>query len=395
MAERFCGARAEFLACVQAQLGLLAPMLQAARRRSLLRPFVRLPFLSLPPNCSRFFMAASQYLSRRRREDHVQAGAVFFDSSVLCTHTDIPLTRWIHSRLENLLVERTAASGWQRLGEARAYASASVPSVAQSYASAPNALHGSGERALASSGGDGGPSGGVLATARHSSVAAVTTAARKQCQVFPVFLTFEQLQDIGLKQSRPTGNIPDQYAYVACPPPGGEYVTLVTIFVSRLCATLIMPLQVLFDQEHQDALQQQAEQELAGLSSSVATAFHRNSGSSAGMRDSGNAPSQEFHFLTTDELTGMMRGSVLHKGTPFSEREERFLQGSAFAHELFRSDDISKVLLGDPGGMLYCRNMFSKEVFYMRNGSSMSDVTLEKLEANAQYNLQRHNIQLI
>mmetsp|Transcript_9842 Transcript_9842/g.39913 ORF Transcript_9842/g.39913 Transcript_9842/m.39913 type:complete len:525 (-) Transcript_9842:38-1612(-) len=387
VAERFTE-RAAFLQCVQKQLALLVPMMQAARRRSALRPFVELPFCTLPPNCSRFFMAASQYLSRRRRDDQVRAGAVFFDSAVLCTHMDILLTRWVHNRLENLLLERAALSGWQRVGERGAGGGSSNNVSPAGFASAPGGLS---------------SSGGSSATSKYNSVAAAAggsgSAPAKRCFAFPVFLTFEQLQEIGLKQSAATDDdLPEEYSYVSCPPPGGEYVTLVIICVSRLSVGLILPLATLFDESQIRRLHRDAEQELSGLSSSISAAYHKGTvgmGPVAGNRDSSGGVGQEYHFLTTDEITGMLRGSVIHKGTPLTEREERFLQGSAFAHELFRSDDISKVLLGDPGGMLYCRNMFSKEIYYMRNGNSTSDVTLEKLEANAQYNLHRQNIQLI
>lgn len=55
-----------------------------------------------------------------------------------------------------------------------------------------------------------------------------------------------------------------------------------------------------------------------------------------------------FHYLTTDSLTGMTKGTILKmQSDNLSEREDRFLIGSSYVHEKFFNDpQINKVILG-------------------------------------------------
>lgn len=54
-----------------------------------------------------------------------------------------------------------------------------------------------------------------------------------------------------------------------------------------------------------------------------------------------------FHSLTTDSLTGMTKGSILKlQNDTLSEREDRFLVGSSYVHEVFCDDrEINKAML--------------------------------------------------
>merc|ERR1711879_1137736 len=106
-----------------------------------------------------------------------------------------------------------------------------------------------------------------------------------------------------------------------------------------------------------------------------------------------------FHFLSTDSLTGMTKGNAQKFSIDsLSEREDRFLVGSSFVHETFCNDrEINKVMLSDHCGHFYGRHMFSKEIYYQRyHGNASENIALERIEEISQQTLSEHyNINLI
>jgi hypothetical protein len=70
----------------------------------------------------------------------------------------------------------------------------------------------------------------------------------------------------------------------------------------------------------------------------------RSSGPNLPREQSNDDLSPMFHYLTTDSLTGMTKGSVLN--CVVGEKEERFLIGSSYVHEVYNNKQISKVMLG-------------------------------------------------
>ena len=84
-----------FVHCIQQQCKKLVPLLDGFRDKGKLNAFVWLPFSSPPPNTARHFMQASNILSSIQTEEKIYGGCIFYDSSVLCTHMDVEITRWM------------------------------------------------------------------------------------------------------------------------------------------------------------------------------------------------------------------------------------------------------------------------------------------------------------
>lgn len=99
--NRFAGRpRKNLVRCVQMQCRTLVPLLNGFCEKGKLNAFVWLPFSSPPPNTARHFMQASNILSSIQTEREVYGGCMFFDSSVLCTHIDVEITRWMLSLVD-------------------------------------------------------------------------------------------------------------------------------------------------------------------------------------------------------------------------------------------------------------------------------------------------------
>ena len=91
------------------------------------------------------------------------------------------------------------------------------------------------------------------------------------------------------------------------------------------------------------------ENRLTKLEQDINSVYKRGNASVSGnLRDSQNIEDKlnTYHFLTTDSLTGMTKGNILNiPQASYTERDDRFLQGAGFIHELYESPEISKVML--------------------------------------------------
>lgn len=94
--------RKDFVKCITAQCKPLVPLLENFSEKGKLNAFIWLPFSSPPPNTARHFMQASNILSAVQTEESVYGACMFFESSVLCTHMDVEVTRWMLNIVELL-----------------------------------------------------------------------------------------------------------------------------------------------------------------------------------------------------------------------------------------------------------------------------------------------------
>jgi len=95
-----------------------------------------------------------------------------------------------------------------------------------------------------------------------------------------------------------------------------------------------------------------------------------------------------FHYLATDALTGMTKGTVIHPHTvPLDTTEKAFLESFYLVRECFyRSNKINKVLMSHNQGMFYGHQMFTKQVFYQRYDTG-EQLSLQEVEEIAQQDL--------
>jgi hypothetical protein len=119
---RFTG-RMDLVRCVQMQCKTLVPLLDGFRDKGKLNAFVWLPFSSPPPNTARHFMQASNILSSIQTESDVYGGCIFTEGSVLCTHIDVEITRWMLNLVDLIRQEELA----NRRGKSGDYRVAFVP----------------------------------------------------------------------------------------------------------------------------------------------------------------------------------------------------------------------------------------------------------------------------
>lgn len=224
---------------------------------------------------------------------------MFFSSSVLCTHLDVEITRWILNRVELFRKKKKGTRGDQ---------------------------------------------------------------LSSQPVFLPVFLSSEQIAKLSMERKPLTQDViqlleprvPMKYHYVLNPvdPKEGEFVTLCIFFKEKITLAIIMDLRNLLDSRdiRVIGMNHGLEGRLGNLERDMLSSLYKTKSSSnvlgqfsAGVDDS----SCPFHYLTTDSLTGMTKGSILKKDPDsLTEKEDRFLLGSSYVHEAYTNSQISKVMLG-------------------------------------------------
>jgi len=368
--------RKNLVQCVQMQCRTLVPLLQGFCAKGKSNAFVWLPFSSPPPNTARHFMQASNILSSIQTEREVYGGCMFYDSAVLCTHIDVEITRWMLSLVDLIREDKDR----RRLN-------------------------------------------------RDSSLS--------RAAFVPVYLTAEQCQRLGIEDS-PDENVPvsvvrgeadeDEVDEQEDSDPigvfrtellvddlntyedteKGRYVSLCVFFLEKISLALLMNKHADSRSWHVISLKRHLETRLSTLEKAMSSSYSkgfvaptRTAGLNASIsRDNTSDDLRTpFHSLTTDSLTGMTKGSILKlPNEAVGEREDRFLVGSSFVHEVFFDDrEINKAMLADHSGLFYGRHMFSKEIYYQRYySSSDQSLSLEHLEELAQQNMRdQYNINLI
>eukprot|EP00004_Rigifila_ramosa_P028562 TRINITY_DN9721_c0_g1_i1.p1 TRINITY_DN9721_c0_g1~~TRINITY_DN9721_c0_g1_i1.p1 ORF type:complete len:497 (-),score=98.44 TRINITY_DN9721_c0_g1_i1:27-1517(-) len=310
--ERAKGAVSEFRTLMRTQCWAPLTPLITRSTRHVWKSLHPLPHTPLPPHTNRLFLAGSQILHSLRVESPTYlGGAVFFDRTVLCTHLEWSLTRWLLGRLHHLLSSSEHVSD----------GSASVDDVVDR---------------------------------------------------LPVFLTNAQLFQLG-NGRMPTLAAPDLEQQIEMPPvfthphANGRYVGLYVRAVGRIAVAALVPLAALYTNRTINKMMLLTLSRLQSLDATISRTFSETAQPELLHNVTLSQPTAEnaqnpYFFLAFDQLQQHARGNFVDIN---SEQGAVFVDAVDAAHDLFLSDPrLSQVQLKDTAGLLFARSTHGHEVFF-------------------------------
>eukprot|EP00002_Diphylleia_rotans_P037911 TRINITY_DN8537_c0_g1_i1.p1 TRINITY_DN8537_c0_g1~~TRINITY_DN8537_c0_g1_i1.p1 ORF type:complete len:497 (+),score=93.94 TRINITY_DN8537_c0_g1_i1:73-1563(+) len=318
-----------------------------------------IPYTELPNYSNRLFLSASQILHLVRRDRNCLGGCILYEKSILCTHLDFTITRWIMTRQE---VSRD-----------------DQPIEMRSLASNPSRTT------------------SVFDESHHI-----------------VFLTNQEYDRIQRECiadfSSPEADLPESVeipAMYKVPRRDGHWVGLYILHTRRISLAVLLSLKAIMNERYTKKLRVNFESKLIALETKVSRAIaetppirENTFGVSVPQikQTQFAVQSNEYNYLVFDEDGRQARGNALELSTPI---DLNFVYTTSVAHDIFQDDPcVSQIVLRDFSGTTYARKVFSREVFFQdksasTRGSSRDD-PMGDVERKARERLAAdHNIQLI